>query len=190
MADKPEREALVFYADSRFERLARRPGAVAREQALANAQSHVDDLKSDFLDWLDQELQQLRAALAQIEVDPSDMTVLDRANNNSSQLRDIGTTMGFELVTFVAGSLCAMLDTIKAGAAYDKDMIDCHINALFLVKTEPYRNLSPHQVPEMSFGLRRIVELAMQTTPEESGDEAKRPAVVQILLPEDDDSAR
>jgi chemotaxis protein histidine kinase CheA len=190
MADKPEREALVFYADSRFERLARRPGAVAREQALWNAQSHVDDLKSDFLEWLDQELQQLRAELAQVEVDRSDMTVLDRANNNSSQLRDIGATMGFELVTFVAGSLCAMLDTIKAGAAYDKDMIDCHINALFLVKTEPYRNLSPHQVPEMSYGLRRIVELAMQTTPDESGYEAERRAVGQLPPPKVDDSAR
>lgn len=189
MADKPEREALVFYADSRFEKLAQRPGAVAREQALANAQSHVEDLRSDFLVWLDQELQQLRAALAQVEVDRSDMTVLDRANNNSSQLRDIGATMGFELVTFVAGSLCAMLDAVRGGAGYDKDMIDCHINALFLVKTEPYRNLRPHQVPEMSFGLRRIVELAMQTAPDESGHKAERPADIQILLPEDDDSA-
>jgi chemotaxis protein histidine kinase CheA len=190
MPEKPRREAHIFHVDSRFERMARRSGGITREQALANAQAQVDQIKADFANWLDQELQQLRAALTQIEVYPSDIAVLDRADHNCSQLRDIGATMGFELVTFVAGSLCAMLDTIKAGAAYDKDMIDCHINALFLVKTEPYRNLSPHQVPEMSYGLRRIVELAMQTTPDESGYEAERRAVGQLPPPKDDDSAR
>jgi len=190
MSEKPEHETLIFYVDSRFERMARRPGGIAREEALANAQSHVDELKFDFVDWLDQELQQLDAALSQIEVDPNDVTVFDRANNICSQLRDVGTTMGFELVTFVAGSLCAILETIRAGATYDKEMIDCHINALFLVKTDPYRNMSPGQLPEMSSGLRRIVDLAIQTTPEEPGPEAEQLAVGKIPLSEGDDGPR
>lgn len=189
MSEKPQREARIFYVDSRFERMARRPGAIARKQALANAQAHVEELKSDFANWLDLELQQLSAVLAQIEADPKDMAVLDHADNNCSQLRDIGATMGFELVTFVAGSLCAILETIKAGATYDKDMIDCHINALFLVKTEPYRNLGPGQVPEMSSGLRRIVELAIQTAPDEPERAAERPANGKMLSCDGDDSA-
>jgi chemotaxis protein histidine kinase CheA len=188
MPEKPRREAHIFHVDSRFERMARRSGGITREQALANAQAQVDQIKADFANWLDQELQQLRAALTQIEVYPSDIAVLDRADHNCSQLRDIGATMGFELVTFVAGSLCAILETIKAGAAYDKDMIDCHINALFLVKSDPYRNLSPGEVPEMSHGLRRIVELAIQTTPNEPVHEAEQQTVGKILLSESDDT--
>ena len=49
---------------TRFERMARRPGGVAREQALASAQAHIDDLKSEFVDWLNRELQELSAALS------------------------------------------------------------------------------------------------------------------------------
>ena len=176
MSEKPKSEARIFDVDSRFVQLARRPGGVAREHAVAKAQSHVEDMTSDFNDWLDQELRQLSAILSEIEGNPGDMAVIERADTNCSQLRDIGATMGYELVTFVAGSLCAILDSIKAGAAYDKDMIDCHINALFLVRTEPYRNLGPHQVPEMSSGLRRIVELAVQTQPEAPVQKTERAA--------------
>lgn len=68
--------------------------------------------------------------------------------------------MSFELITFVANNLCEILDAIKAGAVYDKDMIDCHINAFFLARTDQYRHLRPEQVPEMASGLRRVVELA------------------------------
>jgi hypothetical protein len=39
-------------------------------------------------------------------------------------------------------------------------MVDCHIDAFLLARTEPYRNLRPEQVPEMTSGLRRVVELA------------------------------
>lgn len=171
MSEKTKSEARIFHVESRFVQMARRSGGIPREHAVAKAQSHVEELTSGFTDWLDQELQQLSAILSEIADKPGDMEVIERADTNCSQLRDIGATMGYELITFVAGSLCAILDTIKSGAAYDKDMIDCHINALFLVRTEPYRNLSPHQVPEMSSGLRRIVELAIQTQPEASAQE-------------------
>jgi hypothetical protein len=75
-------------------------------------------------------------------------------------LRDVGGTMGYELVSFIASNFCHILDAIKAGAAYDKDMIDCHMDALLLARTEQYRHLTPDQVPEMASGLRRVVELA------------------------------
>jgi hypothetical protein len=160
MSEKDKHDAHTFYVDSRFERMARRPGGVAREQALARAQAEVDELKSDFPNWLDQELRELAAEILQVECNSSDTVVLDRAYSRCAQLQDIGTTMGFELVTFAANSLCKIFDAIKAGAAYDKDVIDCHINALFLFRTEPYRDLRPEQVPEMSSGLRQVVKLA------------------------------
>jgi hypothetical protein len=39
-------------------------------------------------------------------------------------------------------------------------MIDCHIDALFLARTDRYRHLRPEQLPEMTSGLRRVVERA------------------------------
>ena len=159
MSDSEKHRAHIFYVDSRFERLARRSGGVTRDQALAHAQNQVESLKPEFDDWLDRELQRLGAALSEIDRDPADKAALDRAELICAQIRDIGTTMDSQLVTFVAGSLCAVLDAMKEGAAYDKETVECHVNALLLVKMENYRNLRPDQVPEMTAGLRRVVTL-------------------------------
>jgi len=160
MSKKTTPEAHIFYADTRFERMARRTGGVIREQALDRAQAHVDEMKSGFSEWLDGELLALSSALSQAEQNPSDTSSLDRAYGSCCHLRDVGGTMGYELVTFVARNLCEVLDAIKAGAVYDKDTVDCHVNAFFLAKAEQYRHLRPEQVPEMASGLRRVVELA------------------------------
>jgi len=160
MSKDTKPEANIFYVDTRFQKMARRPGAVAREQALADAQVQIEELKPDFADWINQELQELNAALAEAEASSNNKSSLDRAYRNCSQLRDVGATMGFELVSFVANNLCEIIDAIAAGAAYEKDMIDCHIDALLLARTDPYRHLSPEQVPEMVSGLRRVVEIA------------------------------
>ena len=159
MSDDAKHTANIFYADNRFEILARRAGGVAREQALASAQIQIEELKPDFADWLTHEMQELSDALAQIEGHSGNMLPLERAYTSCAHLRDVGATMGFELVTFVANNLCEILDALKAGAAYDKDAIDCHMNALLLAKTEPYRHLGPDHVPEMASGLRRVGEL-------------------------------
>ena len=160
MSKTTKHEAHIFHVDTRFQRMARRSGGVTREQALAGAQAEVEELKTDFADWLNRELQELGAALADAEGNSSNTLSLDRAYRSCSQLRDVGATMGFDLITFVATNLCEILDAIKAGAVYDKDKVDCHISAFFLARTDDYRHLRPDQVPEMASGLRRVVELA------------------------------
>ena len=72
--------------------------------------------------------------------------------------------MDYGLVTFVAENLCKIISAVMTGAPYDKEMIDCHADALLLAKTDQYRALRPDQVPEMASGLRRVVELAAKTS--------------------------
>ncbi len=160
MPDDPKAEARVFHPDNRFDRMARRPGGVAREHALEAAQAHLEELKADFDDWINVELAQLAATLAEVESHPTNLALIDTAFHGCAHLRDVGGTMGFELVTFVAANLCDVIEALKAGAMFDKDTIECHLNALSLAKTEPYRHLAPDQVPEMTAGLRRIGQIA------------------------------
>jgi hypothetical protein len=168
MAEQPSRDPNVFPIDTRFQQLARRAGGVARENAIEGAQRQIDDMKTGFVDWLDRELKELSMATRLVTNNPGDASALERAHQASCQLRDVGTTMGYELVTFVAHNFCDVLDAIKAGAPFDKDMIDCHMDALLLARTEPYRHLRPEQVPEMSTGLRRVVELASASAAREA----------------------
>jgi hypothetical protein len=160
MSKDTKKEARTFFADTRFERMARRPGGATREQALSRAQAQVDEMKSEFPEWLDLKLKELSTAIQQAEGSSFDPSWHERAHRSCCQLRDVGSTMGYELVTFIASNLCEILDVIKAGTAYDREMINCHVDALLLARTEPYCRLRPEQVPEMVSGLRRVVELA------------------------------
>lgn len=160
MEEKDKHSARIFYVDSRFERLARRPGGVTREQALSQAQDQVDTIKPTFGEWLDPEMERLRDAVTRIDADPADAAALDIAEVTCGQIHDIAATMGYKLVTFVAGSLRALIESLKDGAAYDKEMVDCHVAALFLVRTRTYRHLHPDEVPEMTRGLRSVAALS------------------------------
>lgn len=156
MAEKPK--AHLFEVDSHFQKMARRPGGVAREAAIAKAQDTIDRAKPDFIAWVSTELQALSAAVKQAEARAADSTSIDQVAFHSRQLRDVGSTMGFELVTFVAGNLCNVLAAIHAGVRYDKDAVDCHVDALSLAVQLPYRKLRPDQLPELSGGLQRVLE--------------------------------
>ena len=164
MRETSSSEVRIFFADTRFERMARRPGGVPREKALAQADKVVDELRLDFGDWLDRELQELSMALSKAESDPNDNVALEDAYRNCAQLQGVCTAMGYGLVTFVAENLCKIISTVISGAPYDKEMIDCHADALLLAKSDQYRALRPDQVPEMASGLRRVVELAAKTS--------------------------
>lgn len=158
-------DANIFYADTRFERMARRSGGVEREVALEQAQNQVEDLTSEFRIWIDDQFEELNEAFARIDRDPGNKAALEHAYHIGSQLRDVGGTMGYELVTFIAKTLCDILEAYMAGAAYDKNVIECHSNAFLLAKTEQYRHLRPDQVPEMTNGLLRVVEITSIVPP-------------------------
>jgi hypothetical protein len=160
-------DANIFYADTRFERLARRPGGVGRDEAIERAQAAVEELDTDFTDWIDQQYSELSAALADIANDPSDKPALERAHQKCAHLRDVGTTMGYTLVTFVAGTLCDVLDAYMAGAPFDKDVTDCHMDAFLLARTDEYRHRLPEEVPELAKGLLRVVEVSSIVPPAE-----------------------
>ena len=165
MPDDPEQDARAFFVDSRFEQLARRPGGMPRDEALERAQAKIDEIRPSFGDWLDGELQELSKVIGQNGPDGSnDRNWIDIAYIQCLRIRDVGTTMGFDLVTFVANNLSEIFEAINAGAEYRADLIDCHIQALLLARQERYRNLRPEQLPELSSGLRRVAEYAPKSS--------------------------
>lgn len=153
-----ESGAREFFVETDFQKKVRRPGGVTRHQAIGRARVQIDTLKQDFGGWLSDELHRLDTAIQWLAVDPGNQALLDDAFRSSRQLRDVGTTMGYELMTFVAGSLCEVLDAIQGGADYDQELIDCHLDALHLARQDSYKDVSPNQVPELCNGLRRAAE--------------------------------
>ena len=148
----------VFPVETTFQKQARRAGGVPRDRAIKYAEARVEEVKPEFDDWLGKELEALADVVRKAQNNEAPADWIDVANRHCRHLRDVGTTMGSELLTYIAGSLCEILDEITAGAPCKIDSITCHVDALFLARQRPYWGLKPEQVPELTAGLRRVVD--------------------------------
>jgi hypothetical protein len=161
MPNDQSKDAQVFDVETRFQKLARRPGGVPRELALERAQADLDKSLPAFDAWLSEELDRLVALSREAAAAAfPDIGWAQDAAVQSGKIRDVGTTMGYDLITFIANNLCEIFEAISAGGDYRPDLIDCHLEALLLVRQERYRGMRPDQVPELISGLRLVVERA------------------------------
>lgn len=159
MSDKNP-DAKIFPVDSRFQQLARRPGGMPRAEAIERAQAGVDEIKATFGDWFDKELDGIIVALPHNDAGYAKPGVwLDIVLTHCRQLRDVGTTMGHELVTFIAGNFCEVLEAIKAGAEPNQELIRLHVEALRMSKQDQYKHTTPADFPELSSGLHKLLSL-------------------------------
>jgi hypothetical protein len=154
-------DPFVFFVETYFQKMARRPGGLPREKVIADAQAKLDELKPDFHRWLDEKLQELAELAEAAKTSGSaNPTWTERAYLRMRALRDVGATMGFELVTFIANNLCNILEANTLNADQRSEAIDCHVKALLLVRQDQYRGLSLVDIPELVDGLRRIATTA------------------------------
>jgi len=165
MSAKTPPNVRIFAVKTRFQELAQRPGGVPRDIAIQQAETGIEVHKADFVDWAEHELQELSRALRSVVAGQADKVRIDEIYDRCRQLRDTGTTMGLPLLTFVADNLCRVLEAVQNGAPYDAEVVECHIDALFLAKRHTYRNIHPDQVPEMTSGLHRMLERANRSIP-------------------------
>ncbi len=151
-------ETRIFNVETRFQQLARRPGGITRDKAIEQAIVSIEENKPGFDAWVLVEMQGLAAAIDTARSGASPEKWAERANVHSRNMRDVGTTMGAELMTFIADALCDVLDGIEAGLPYELETLLCYFDALLLVRQPEYRGVTPAQVPELTSGLRRIAE--------------------------------
>ncbi len=158
MAKSTNPDARIFAVETRFQRLAKRAGGISRDKAIERAQTEIEEVKRSFDNWLDAELQEFASLIKSVELGEADPAWIESANFRSRQLRDSATTLGFELLSFIANSLCEILDAIQADNKYNIESVTCHMDALMLARQKSYRRLTPEQVPELTKGLRRVVK--------------------------------
>jgi hypothetical protein len=153
-----EPDARVFPVETRFQKMAKREGGVPRDKAIEQAKTQIEEAKAQFDDWLAVELKQFKSLMKKVDGAPAGADWIKTVNFHSRELRDSATTLGFELIAFIAGSLCEILDSVEAGSACNMESITCHIESLLLAGQVSYRHLKPAQVPELTDGLHRVVK--------------------------------
>jgi hypothetical protein len=153
-------EARIFRVETNFQQMARRPGGISRDRAIERAEIEIAETTSEFDDWLNRELGELATAFSAARNDPHNPERLADFAGRSRQLCDVTATMRFELLSFVASSLCELLDSIHAEAEFPVEPIVCHLDSLNLAARPGFRGLRPDEVPELTKGLRTVVRRA------------------------------
>lgn len=156
--DKPTSDARVFDVETNFQKAAKRPGGIKRDEAVKKAAANIEDIKPAFANWLDQEFEELLRIVPERKVkengDPLWIEAVDRC---STRLVDAAGTMGYPFISFVAANLHAVCEAIREGADYRSEVFACHIDALFLARLPKYKNMRPEDMPELSEGLRQVL---------------------------------
>ena len=110
--------------------MAKREGGIPRDKAIERAEKEIERMKSNFDDWLGDELKEFKNLMKKVDGAKVGTEWIKTANFHSRQLRDSAITLNFELLAFIAGSLCEILDSIEAGSECNMESITCHIESL------------------------------------------------------------
>lgn len=98
--------------------------------AIAKAEAALKSLSSNFAQWLGDEIAKLEAARQQVKTVGVTAETMDALYLRGHDLKGLGTTYGFPLITRIAGSLCRMIDDREKRLGAPLDLVDAHIDAI------------------------------------------------------------
>ncbi len=104
--------------------------------AIAKAEEALKNMESQFGKWLEDEVGKLDAAGGAIRAAGFTAETADGLYARAHDLKGLGTTYQFPLVTRLAGSLCRLLDDPRGRLATPVVLIDAHIDAIRAVVRE------------------------------------------------------
>lgn len=125
--------------------------------ALAKAEAALQSLSSQFEQWLSDELAKLDAARAVIQSDGYTAGAAETLYLRAHDLKGLGATYGYPLITRVAASLCKLTDDEAVRMKAPLFLIDAHIDAIKAIVRDQIRE-EDHPV-----GVALAAELERQT---------------------------
>ena len=98
--------------------------------AIAKAEAALKSLASNFTQWLADEITKLEGARQQVRTVGANVETMENLYLRAHDLKGLGTTYGYQLITRIAGSLCRLIDDKEKRAQAPLDLVDAHIDAI------------------------------------------------------------
>ena len=98
--------------------------------AVAKAEAALKSLSSQFSQWLRDELDKLEAARAAIHAQGLTKETGDKLYTHAHDLKGLGGTYEFPIITRMAGSLCKLLESPEQRLTAPMKLVDAHIDAI------------------------------------------------------------
>ena len=97
---------------------------------VARAEAALKALSTQFAQWLQDEIDKMDAARAQVAAEGLTGAAGEALYTRAHDLKGLGGTYEFPIITRTSGSLCRLIDSPEARAAAPLSLIDAHINAI------------------------------------------------------------
>lgn len=98
--------------------------------AIAKAEAALKSLSGNFAQWLDDEIGKLAAARQTIRAEGATADNMESLYLRAHDLKGLGATYGFPLITRIAGLLCRLIDDKTKRLSAPMALIDAHIDAI------------------------------------------------------------
>lgn len=98
--------------------------------AIAKAEAALKSLSGNFAAWLQDEVTKLEAARQVVKVQGATPDTLETLYLRAHDLKGLGTTYEFPLITRMAGSLCKLIDDKDKRMEAPMVLIDAHIDGI------------------------------------------------------------
>jgi len=98
--------------------------------AIAKAEAALKSLSSNFAEWLQDEINKLEASRARVRAEGWTIATAEVLYLRAHDLKGLGATYEFPLITRIAGSLCRMIDDAETRLSAPMSLIDAHIDAI------------------------------------------------------------
>ncbi|WP_269713757.1 Hpt domain-containing protein [Caulobacter sp. NIBR2454] len=100
------------------------------KSAIAKAEAALQALSSNFGQWLQDEIDKLEVARKKIDADGMSTETIDGLYLRAHDLKGLGSTYEYPLITRLAGSLCRLIDEPEKRMKAPLRLIDAHILAI------------------------------------------------------------
>ena len=110
------------------------PGAV-NLATLEKAEQVIADLATNYLEWVEDDLQRLQGAFADLKDGNGDQSLaLNKIFELVHDMKGQGGTFGYNLMTVIGDQLCRYIETLDGHASSDAiEVIQLHVDALQVV---------------------------------------------------------
>jgi len=98
--------------------------------AIAKAEAALKSLSGNFAQWLNDEINKLDTARELVRANGMTDETMENLYLRSHDLKGLGTTYGFPLITRIGASLCRLIDDKEKRPDAPMHLIDAHIQAI------------------------------------------------------------
>lgn len=98
--------------------------------AIAKAEAALKSLSGNFSQWLNDEIVKLDAARQQVKAEGVTAETMESLYLRAHDLKGLGTTYGYQLITRIAASLCRLIDEKDKRLTASMALVDAHIDAI------------------------------------------------------------